>query len=344
MRLLVLILAACLVSLAAAQDDFWIVVGRTDKAGYLMLPALRPYESNRVRLEVEDLPLDARIGSAEAEAVPYERSGVDIGFDLRRERQATARLIGGDGRPLPAGLRLANADGTVSAWVAKDGFTQIVGVDVSHHTLGVAAKRLDLEQMPPSQRARIDLLHGSLTYRDRRLAGYDGAAVVEVIEHLDPSRLAAFERVLFEFARPGCVVVLGEPGWEDAARAAGAGTVVVAEGGVEALATEAAQAFLGVRVDPAPLARVTLPGRLERRGREVRDGAHNPEGVRWLVERLEEKDYTVMASILREKDVERMLGELSAVGKRFVATRSSAAGAVPVGLRRHDHAELPRFS
>ena len=43
---------------------------------------------------------------------------------------------------------------------------------------------------------------GSLTYRDRRLSGFDAAAVVEVIEHLDPPRLAAFERVLFELAQP----------------------------------------------------------------------------------------------------------------------------------------------
>ena len=45
-------------------------------------------------------------------------------------------------------------------------------------------------------------MHGSLMYRDKRLTGFDAAAVVEVIEHLDPPRLAAFERVLFEFARP----------------------------------------------------------------------------------------------------------------------------------------------
>ena len=40
-------------------------------------------------------------------------------------------------------------------------------------------------------------------YRDKRLEGFDAAAVVEVVEHLDPPRLAAFERVVFEFARPG---------------------------------------------------------------------------------------------------------------------------------------------
>jgi 3' terminal RNA ribose 2'-O-methyltransferase Hen1 len=61
--------------------------------------------------------------------------------------------------------------------------------------------------MPEKQAARIKLVHGSLIYRDRRLEGYDAAAVVEVVEHLDPPRLAAFERVLFEFARPATVVL-----------------------------------------------------------------------------------------------------------------------------------------
>jgi len=41
----------------------------------------------------------------------------------------------------------------------------------------------------------------------QRLSGFDAAAVVEVIEHLDPPRLAAFERVLFEFAKPKTIVM-----------------------------------------------------------------------------------------------------------------------------------------
>jgi 3' terminal RNA ribose 2'-O-methyltransferase Hen1 len=86
-------------------------------------------------------------------------------------------------------------------------FSEIVGMDVSHRALEIAARRLNFENMPGRQRERIQLLHGSLIYRDKRLAGYDGAAVVEVIEHLDPPRLAAFERVLFEFARPKTVAV-----------------------------------------------------------------------------------------------------------------------------------------
>ena len=82
-----------------------------------------------------------------------------------------------------------------------------IGVDVSVRTLEIAARRLKLERLPDRQAERVKLIHGSLMYRDQRLAGFDAAAVVEVIEHLDPPRLAAFERVVFEFARPGTVVL-----------------------------------------------------------------------------------------------------------------------------------------
>lgn len=86
-------------------------------------------------------------------------------------------------------------------------FERIVGMDVSWRTLETAQRRLHLDQLPPTQRKRIELLHGSLMYRDKRLSGFDAAAVVEVIEHLDAPRLAAFERVLFEAARPGAAVI-----------------------------------------------------------------------------------------------------------------------------------------
>ncbi len=86
-------------------------------------------------------------------------------------------------------------------------FTEILGMDVSHRSLEIAADRLHFDRMPPKQRERIKLIHGSLMYKDQRLSGYDAACVVEVIEHLDPPRLAAFERVLFEHARPQKVII-----------------------------------------------------------------------------------------------------------------------------------------
>jgi 3' terminal RNA ribose 2'-O-methyltransferase Hen1 len=86
-------------------------------------------------------------------------------------------------------------------------FTRVVGVDVSPRVLEIAAARLHIDRMAPQQRERIELFQGALTYRDKRFAGYDAAALIEVIEHVEPSRLGALERVVFEFARPSTVVV-----------------------------------------------------------------------------------------------------------------------------------------
>ncbi|MCZ6652007.1 MAG: 3' terminal RNA ribose 2'-O-methyltransferase Hen1 [Planctomycetota bacterium] len=86
-------------------------------------------------------------------------------------------------------------------------FERIIGMDVSYRTLEIAQRRLNFDRLPPKQRERIELIHGSLMYRDERLAGFDAATIVEVIEHLDAPRLAAFERVVFECARPRTVIV-----------------------------------------------------------------------------------------------------------------------------------------
>lgn len=86
-------------------------------------------------------------------------------------------------------------------------FKRIVGMDVSVRSLEIAAKRLRLDPISSIQSDRVELIHGSLMYRDSRLAGFDAAALVEVIEHLDPPRLAAMQKVVFAHARPKCVVV-----------------------------------------------------------------------------------------------------------------------------------------
>src|SRR5258708_5001126 len=85
--------------------------------------------------------------------------------------------------------------------------TKVTGLDVSHRSLEIAEVRLRVERLPKAVREKLTLLHGSLTYRDARLGGYDCATALEVIEHMDLGRLAAFERVLFEFARPRLVVM-----------------------------------------------------------------------------------------------------------------------------------------
>jgi len=91
--------------------------------------------------------------------------------------------------------------------LAEKQFSEILGVDVRTQDLEIAARRLRLDSMSERQRARIRIVQGALTYRDTRIEGFDGAALVEVIEHIEPDRLASVERVVFELARPGTVVV-----------------------------------------------------------------------------------------------------------------------------------------
>lgn len=86
-------------------------------------------------------------------------------------------------------------------------FERILGMDVSWKSVEIAKEKLKLDHLPEKQRGRIELMQGSLMYRDRRFEGFDAAAVIEVIEHLDAARLKAFERVLFECAKPKTVVV-----------------------------------------------------------------------------------------------------------------------------------------
>jgi 3' terminal RNA ribose 2'-O-methyltransferase Hen1 len=84
---------------------------------------------------------------------------------------------------------------------------RLVGLDVSIRSLEIASRRLHLDRLPRRRRERIELMHGSLLYRDKRIQGFDAAAVVEVVEHFDPPRLPAFARVLFEQTRPRTVVM-----------------------------------------------------------------------------------------------------------------------------------------
>ena len=103
---------------------------------------------------------------------------------------------------------LGCGEGKLIRLLVQDSYFQtILGVDVSHRALEIARERLEYKFSSPKQWERYQLVQGGLTYRDRRLAGYDAATAIEVIEHLDPYRLPAFERVLFEFAHPQTAIV-----------------------------------------------------------------------------------------------------------------------------------------
>lgn len=155
-----------------------------------------------------DPDADLAAGDAEEAAVEAQRAPT---LNEQRTTTVVATLRDAGARRI---VDLGCGEGTLLRALLKESWVeQVVGVDVAWRALERAARRLHVDEMAPRQRARVELLQGALTYRDTRLRGYDAAAAVEVVEHLDPPRLDAFEQALFGDAAPA-VVVLTTPNVE----------------------------------------------------------------------------------------------------------------------------------
>ncbi|MCK6445634.1 MAG: 3' terminal RNA ribose 2'-O-methyltransferase Hen1 [Planctomycetes bacterium] len=117
---------------------------------------------------------------------------------LERLREAGARSV----------VDLGCGEGKFIARLLQERrFERIVGVDVSRSVLSRAKERLGLDRAHSAVAARVELLQGSLTYRDARLSGFDAAVAIEVVEHLDPHRLAMFARNSFAFVGAPVTIV-----------------------------------------------------------------------------------------------------------------------------------------
>ena len=143
----------------------------------------------------------------ETDDVPVEAEATESTASLHTQRLQTVFSVI-KGTRAKRVLDLGCGEGKLLRLLLADKqFESIVGMDVSWRALETAKDRLRLDELPERQRSRIELIQGSLTYRDQRLSGFEAAAIVEVIEHLDAARLATFERIVFEFARPKHVVL-----------------------------------------------------------------------------------------------------------------------------------------
>jgi 3' terminal RNA ribose 2'-O-methyltransferase Hen1 len=172
---------------------------------------VRRYLKNRRRLTQQAferlLEEDNRNVDENAESHSREEDVLEEKISLNQQRidAVVSVLKEHDARRV---IDLGCGEGRLLSALFKDRFfVELLGVDVSYRALEIAGERLKLDHLPEHQSSRIKLKQGSLTYRDKRLAGFDAATVIEVIEHLDPPRLAAFERSLFEFARPQTILI-----------------------------------------------------------------------------------------------------------------------------------------
>ncbi len=157
-----------------------------------------------VKAALSQLSADDPTPDESESATPEEAIEARISLHEHRLRTVLASLKETGARRI---LDLGCGEGKLLRLLVEEPqFIEVVGLDVSTRALMIAEERLRRTRHF-DEPGRVKLLHGSLLYRDARLAGFDAAAAVEVIEHLDPPRLSAFERVVFEFARPAAVIV-----------------------------------------------------------------------------------------------------------------------------------------
>jgi predicted nucleotidyltransferase/SAM-dependent methyltransferase len=95
---------------------------------------------------------------------------------------------------------------------AEPSIKRVLGVDMSMTALEKARRRMGLLPHAAVQ-GRISLLQALVTNPDPRFLGFGAVTAVEVIEHLDIARLAAFGRVVFGYLRPA-LVILTTPNFE----------------------------------------------------------------------------------------------------------------------------------
>jgi 3' terminal RNA ribose 2'-O-methyltransferase Hen1 len=146
----------------------------------------------------EAIEPDARAAPEDALETPIRLNDERMVAVVEALRAAGAKTIAdlgcGEGKLLHRLLR--------ERWTER-----LIGLDPAARELEWAAKRLKLHLPGGPPEGRVLLLHGSLTYRDDRWASAEAAALIEVIEHLDPDRLPLVERVVFGEACPATVVV-----------------------------------------------------------------------------------------------------------------------------------------
>ncbi len=160
-------------------------------------------ETALVRLREEDMANDE---AAEEQATAREEMvEISIGLHQQRLESVYAELKKSGARRV---MDLGCGEGKLIRMLLPDPqFSEIQGMDVSARSLALAEKRLQIDRLPDAQRNKLKLIQGSLLYRDRRLEGYQAATLVEVIEHLEPSRLEVMERVVFGAAKPDTLIV-----------------------------------------------------------------------------------------------------------------------------------------
>ena len=109
------------------------MLAKTDAAGIALIPNLSAYQSNSIRLNADDLPLNAELDSIERDVVPAWRSGVKVVFPVRSGRGALLKIQLEDGVPAPAGATVQIEGDNEVFYVARRGEVYVTGLKPANH-------------------------------------------------------------------------------------------------------------------------------------------------------------------------------------------------------------------
>jgi 3' terminal RNA ribose 2'-O-methyltransferase Hen1 len=163
----------------------------------------RRYLAHKRELTQSALDRLAEADDAEPEALANPDEQPALPLAVQRRGAVLAALKSAAARTV---ADLGCGEGVLLADLAADRqFGRVLGTDVSARSLSIAARRL--RRKTEHEPGRVELIQSSLVYRDGRLAGFDAAVLMEVIEHVDPPRLTALEDSVFGHAAPRTVIV-----------------------------------------------------------------------------------------------------------------------------------------
>ena len=157
-----------------------------------------------VRQAMERMPAPDQ-EPAESDAPAAKESALEKPLQLADARiQAVIQALKDAGADSVADLGCGEGR-LLTALAQEPSIARITGLETALQPLESARRRT--ARLPEMQQAKIALLHGSLSYRDDRLAGHAAAVLMEVIEHIDPARLDSFAEAVFGAAAPGAVII-----------------------------------------------------------------------------------------------------------------------------------------
>ena len=109
------------------------LIGHTDKNGNILAPDLLSYRNNDLRIDQNELPIDAQADTTQLTRIPYYRSGLLIKFPVKPSRAAVVHLIQSNGEVIPSGAIVTIENNQQPFPVGEEGMVYLTGLSAQEN-------------------------------------------------------------------------------------------------------------------------------------------------------------------------------------------------------------------